>query len=160
MEFAGAGARMMTTPSQPRGKVTAMRGTGIVGAFAVALVASLIGWIGPVHADAIDSRVAQLRGSGDYKVRLTAALWLSKKRDERSVKAFTQALRSDEEHTIRQLAAKYLGGNLAAAKSAKARSKALRALKRAAKRDSNSKVREAARSALEQIEKGGRILIN
>ena len=110
--------------------------------------------IGPTaHADSIDKRATQLRSSSDYKVRLSAALWLAKKTDERAVKAMTRALRKEPERNIRQIAAKALPKMITESLPEKTRKQAIKALKRAAKKDQDSKVRKRAELALAKLEK-------
>ena len=53
-------------------------------------------------ADAVDASVREL-DAGNYKVRLAAALSLSKSRDPRAVIALATALRNDGEQSIRRV---------------------------------------------------------
>lgn len=105
------------------------------------------------HADNIDKRAKQLRSSSDYKVRLSAALWLAKKQDKRAVAAMTRALKKEPERNIRRIAAKALPKMMTGNLPAKVRQRAENALARAAKKDKDAKVRKRAKKALAQLEK-------
>lgn len=110
--------------------------------------------IGPAaHADDIDKRAGQLRSSSDYKVRLSAALWLAKKQDKRAVNAMARALKKEPERNIRRIAAKALPKMVTDDMPAKVRKRAKDALARAAKKDKDKKVRARAKSALAQLDK-------
>ena len=107
-----------------------------------------VGMAFTAHADDVDDRVKQLTGSRDYKLRLTAALWLAKKQDPRAITALIHALGNDAEATVRQVAARSLGTLVDSATAKSLRRRAIDVLERAAKQDSKTKVRkEAARSA-------------
>ncbi|MCG8420736.1 MAG: HEAT repeat domain-containing protein [Proteobacteria bacterium] len=110
-----------------------------------------IGLAPPVRADAIDVRAKQLTRDVDYKLRLSAALWLAKKRDPRSVAALTRALDKDPEHAVRQVAAEYLGRLVDVTTPTKVRDRALKVLSRAAKRDRNANVRKVAARSLDRL---------
>jgi len=98
-------------------------------------------------ADAVDTRANQLRESGEYKVRLSAVLWLGKKHDARAVAAMAYALRHDNERTVRSVAALSLGKLIDESMPAKVRDDAIDALEHAAKKDRDEKVRAKARTA-------------
>lgn len=99
------------------------------------------------QADKIDLHVKQLQG-GEFKLRLSAALKLSRFRDERAVTAMSRALISDDEPTIRRVAALSLSKMVDESLSVNVRRRAIASLKRARDKDGDSKVRENAASAL------------
>jgi hypothetical protein len=101
----------------------------------------------PAWGDAVGARAKQLRESGEYKVRLSAALWLGKKRDKRAVAAIAYALKNDRERTVRSVAALSLGKLIDESLPAKVRDRAIDVLEHSAKNDSDKKVREKARAA-------------
>lgn len=110
--------------------------------------------IGPAaHADSIDKRAKQLRSSSDYKVRLSAALWLAKKQDKRAVNAMIRVLKKEPERNIRRIAAKALSKMLTDDMPAKVRKRTKDALARAADKDKDKKVRKRAKQALAKLDK-------
>jgi hypothetical protein len=94
-------------------------------------------------ADTIDTSVHQIAESS-YKVRLAAALALSKSHDRRAVIALAGALRSDDDSTIRRVAALALGKVLDARTADDARDIAFDALAEAAIADPDPAVRTTA----------------
>jgi hypothetical protein len=111
---------------------------------AIALVvAAVIAVATPAHADEIDDQVALLAGGGGYKIRLGAALSLSKSSDGRAVTALAVALERDGESTIRRVAALALG-QLGSDVAKKARDRAQAALEKAARADKDARVRDTA----------------
>ncbi len=108
-------------------------------------------WPGVARADSIDVQVRQLRHSGNYKLRLSAALKLAKTRDSRAVAALSHALVADDQTTLRRVAALSLSKMVDESVPGPVRKRAIAALERAAKKDHDSKVREAAARALEQL---------
>jgi len=98
-------------------------------------------------ADTVDSATRQL-GDASYKVRLAAALSLSKSRDPRAVIALAGALRDDESATIRRVAALALEKMVDARTAIDARELALGALETAAAKDIDQKVRDTATKVL------------
>ena len=94
-------------------------------------------------ADTIDTSVHQIAESS-YKVRLAAALALSKSRDRRAVIALAGALRDDEDSTIRRVAALALGKMVDARTAEDAREAALDAVAEAATSDPDPAVRTTA----------------
>jgi len=103
-------------------------------------------------ADRIDTQARRLR-SDSYKVRVSAALQLSKSRDDRATVALSDSLSRDRNKTVRQVAAISLGKMIGPQTSARSRSIAVVALKRAAKSDGSSRVRRAARKSLSILAK-------
>ena len=94
-------------------------------------------------ADTIDTSVHQIVDAS-YKVRLAAALALSKSRDRRAVIALAGALRNDDESTIRRVAALALGRMIDARTPEDARETGLDALAEAAATDPDPNVRSTA----------------
>jgi hypothetical protein len=94
-------------------------------------------------ADTIDTSVHQMAESS-YKLRLAAALALSKSRDRRAVIALAGALRDDDNSTIRRVAALALGRILDARTAEDVRETGLDALADAATSDSDPGVRATA----------------
>ena len=103
------------------------------------------------HADNVDRLINQLRGSSSYKVRLSAALTLTKLGDPRAIGPLTRALR-DQEKTVRGVAAAGLGKLVTADTPARQRTQVLAALRRVARSDSNSVVRRQAEKAYNKVE--------
>lgn len=115
-------------------------------AVAVAVLAALAG---PAAADKIDDSSSQLRSSRDYKIRLSAALYLAKQQgDRRAVKALARALLVDSESTVRRVAALSLGTLLTPGLPEDARKVGLKALEQSSASDSDKRVRGSAGSAL------------
>ena len=101
------------------------------------------------RADKIDDSARQVTSSGDYKVRLSAALFLAKQAgDARAVRALSRALLLDRESTVRRVAALSLGKLVTPRLPEAARRQALAALERAAERDPDRRVKRSAAAAL------------
>jgi hypothetical protein len=129
---------------------------GEMGRWIVALTAWLAlaaGATRTAHAerDQIDRQVAELGGGSSYKVRLAAALALSRSGDARGVRALTNALDSDAEASIRRVAALGLGKLIDKATPTDALDGAIAALDHASKNDKDTKVRSTAAKALESL---------
>ena len=106
------------------------------------------------YADSIDQNVRELSVNGkSYKVRLAAALALSKSKDARAVLAVADALDQDEDATVRRVAAIALEKMIDGGTANDALSLSITALEKAAKTDGNTKVRETARRALRAVER-------
>lgn len=101
-------------------------------------------------ADSIDQYVKEL-GAGDYKVRLAAALSLSKSKDARAVIALADALNEDREATIRRVSSIALEKMVDARTEDDAKELAIDALERAAKSDRDDKVKASAAAALRAL---------
>jgi hypothetical protein len=101
-------------------------------------------------ADTIDRSVTQLHDSS-YKIRLAAALALSKSKDARAVLALADALDSDENPTIRRVSALALGKVVDASTAEDARELALDALDKAATSDGDTTVRDTATKTLKAL---------
>ena len=113
-------------------------------ALAVA-AACLLGLYGRAAADTLELNVHEL-GSSDasYKVRLSAALSLSKSHDARAVIALADALVRDDEPTIRRVSALALEKLVDSHIADDARELALDALDKAAATDGDQRVRDTA----------------
>ena len=107
------------------------------------LTAWLVLWGGVARADSIDTNIRQMADSS-YKVRLAAALALSKSHDPRAVIALADALERDVESTIRRVSALALGKRIDAQTAEDARELGLDALADAAAHDADHKVRSTA----------------
>ena len=105
---------------------------------------------GRAEADKIDPIVKTLKTSQDYKVRIEAALKLSKVCDKRATQALLGAL-GDTDKTVRGVAAAGLGKIVNGNTGAKIRAAVLNQLKVAAKKDSNPFVRKQATKAHDRI---------
>lgn len=105
---------------------------------------------GRAEADKIDPIVKTLKSSQEYKVRIDAALKLSKVCDKRATQALLGAL-SDADKTVRGIAAAGLGKIVNAKTNAKTRAAVLNRLNVAAKKDTNPFVRKQAAKAHERI---------
>lgn len=121
---------------------------------------------GVAAADSVDRLIAQLEGESDYKIRVSAAINLSKLGDQRAVPALMQAL-TDGNENVRGAAAAALGSLIGADTKPDARQRAAKVLEGMAKRDSSSLVRKQAERAFERIRKlptaspqGGGIYVN
>jgi hypothetical protein len=103
-------------------------------------------------ADAIDQNVRELQNSEhSYKVRLAAALTLSKSKDARAVIAVADALAKDDDATIRRVSAIALEKMIDPRTPEDARELGLDALERASREDSEPKVRDTAAKALKGL---------
>ncbi len=104
------------------------------------------------RADTIAQNVRELSGGGtSYKVRLAAALALSKSKDPRAVLALADALDKDENATVRRVSALALERTIDRRTPEDALALSLAALEKAIKTDGDSKVRETATKALRAI---------
>ncbi|HEX5057701.1 MAG TPA: HEAT repeat domain-containing protein [Kofleriaceae bacterium] len=104
----------------------------------------------PAGADAIDQGVKEIQ-SKSQKVRLAAALGLSKSKDARAVLAVSGALTNDADPTIRRVSALALEKMVDASTAEDARELALDALEKAARSDRDAKVKSTAESALKAL---------
>ncbi|MDX2093143.1 MAG: HEAT repeat domain-containing protein [Kofleriaceae bacterium] len=102
-------------------------------------------------ADTIDSNVAQLENGPTYKVRLAAALALSKSRDARAVLAVANALEQDADATVRRVSALALQTMIDARTPDDARELGIEALERAATLDKDAKVKRTATASLKAL---------
>jgi hypothetical protein len=114
------------------------------------VTASLLLWGATARADTIDTSIRQMADSS-YKVRLAAALALSKSHDPRAVIALADALGKDEDSTIRRVAALALGKMIDERTADDARELGLDALAEAATTDRDVKVRSTAGRAQQDL---------
>jgi hypothetical protein len=125
-----------------------MRG---VRGWSLCAIVTLASYAGAAHADQVSTRADQLRSADEYKVRLSAALWLSSQNDERAVAALTFALDHDRERTVRSVAAISLGKLVDESVPLRVRDRAITALERAAVGDPDGKVRQSAARAFVRV---------
>jgi hypothetical protein len=102
-------------------------------------------------ADTTETNVSQLASGSTYKVRLAAALALSKSRDARAVIAVGDALTNDPDPTIRRVAALALEKMIDARSPDDARELGLTALEEASTSDRDAKVRDTAAKSLKAL---------
>lgn len=121
-----------------------------LGLAGLAVLAVLVIRVAPAHADNVDTLVTQLATGSDYKVRLSAALSLSKLADQRAVQAFIDAL-GDDDKTVRGAAAVGLSKVVSSQTKPALRKKAIAALEDVAQNDPSSFVQKQAQKALETI---------
>lgn len=121
-------------------------------ALAVMTACLLLLCVRTAAADAIDQNVRELQNSEhSYKIRLAAALALSKSKDARAVIAVADALAKDEDATIRRVSALALEKMIDPRTPDDARELGLDALDRASREDSEPKVRDTAAKALKAL---------
>ncbi len=101
-------------------------------------------------ADRVDDQIALMR-DGDYKLRLSAALWLAKRDDPRALMALSHRLEGDSSTTIRRVAALALGQRIGSATPTAVRERARRSLERAAQSDRDRQVRRNAKRSLARL---------
>jgi hypothetical protein len=117
------------------------------------VAACLVVWLGaprPARADKIDRLSAQLKSASSYKVRLSAALALSKLSDQRAIPALLVGL-SDGEKTVRGVAAAGLAKVVDTSTSDGRKRQVLAALDRVRRGDKNPFVRRQAEKAYNAI---------
>jgi hypothetical protein len=102
-------------------------------------------------ADTIASNVAQLEHGPTYKVRLAAALALSKSRGARAILALANALDNDEDATVRRVSALALQNMIDARTPDDARVLGIDALERASSLDKDAKVKSTAIATLKTL---------
>ncbi|MBL9015275.1 MAG: HEAT repeat domain-containing protein [Myxococcales bacterium] len=102
-------------------------------------------------ADTIATNVDQLSTGSTYKVRLAAALALSKSKDARAVIAVADALESDADPTIRRVAALALEKMIDPRTPDDAKELSFTALEKAVTDDRDAKVRDTAASTLKAL---------
>jgi hypothetical protein len=106
---------------------------------------------GPARADNVDELIRQLEIDGSDKVRLSAALNLTKLGDQRAILALVKAIANDGDKTVRGAAAVGLGELVTAKTKPSFKNLAVAALKRAAANDASDFVRDQADKALKAI---------
>jgi hypothetical protein len=117
----------------------------------VVVVAALLCATAIASADSLDQSVHQLGSSSSYKIRLAAALALSRSHDARAVLALGDALGNDADPTIRRVSALALEKIVDGQTAIDARELALDALDKAATGDSDQNVRSTAAKALKTL---------
>ncbi len=121
-------------------------------AVALPLLVILLALPRVARADEVDTLIAQLRGSRDYKVRLSAALSLTRIEDSRAIAPLLAAL-GDSNKTVRGVAAASLGKLVTSKTTPRLRKQVLIALRRVAKGDRDSFVRRRAKTSYRIIAK-------
>lgn len=117
-----------------------------------AIAACLLVVVGVARADTIETNVRALgNSSAAYKVRLAAALALSKSRDPRAVLGLADALNNDGDPTVRRVCALALEKNVDARTPEDARDLAIAALEHAANTDGDGGVRGTAQAAMRSL---------
>ena len=114
----------------------------------VVAIAMLV-WASPAHADAVDTLTKQLEDSSE-KVRLAAAVNLTKLGDPKAVLTLVKVVQNDDDAKVRAAAAVALGALAPKATSKSIQNLAKKALEKAAN-DSNSLVKSEAKKALAAI---------
>ncbi|HET7502482.1 MAG TPA: HEAT repeat domain-containing protein [Kofleriaceae bacterium] len=120
----------------------------------IAAIVSLLVVLGrstPAHADNVDELIRQLETDGSDKVRLSAALNLTKLGDQRAILALAKAIANDGDKTVRGAAAVGLGELVTDKTKPSYKNLAIAALKRAAANDDSDLVRGQAEKALKAI---------
>lgn len=103
-------------------------------------------------ADIIEQNIGRLGNSdAPYKVRLAAALALSKSHDARAVIAIADALGNDDDTTVRRVCALALGKMIDRRTAADARELGLGALDKASREDGDARVAVTAANALRKL---------
>jgi len=121
---------------------------------ALAVFAACLLCSGTALADTVDGNVSQLHASGSsYKVRLSAALALSKSKDPRAIIALADALQNDKEPTVRRVSALALEKMIDAQTPSDAKALGLDALNQASTLDKDPKVRATADESLRTLAK-------
>jgi HEAT repeats len=105
----------------------------------------------PARADNVSDLVQQLATASSDKVRLSAALNLTKLADPRAILPLVKALGNDSDETVRGAAAVGLGELVDAKTKSSIKNLAVSTLKTAAASDSSSLVRDQAAQALKAI---------
>lgn len=108
----------------------------------------------PAFADSLDTLIKQL-GDSSEKIRLAAALNISKSGDERGILPLAKTLLNDSDKNVRGAAAVSLGKLLKANPSSRYKNLAMANLKTAAAKDASDFVRTQAKNALDSAGGGG-----
>ena len=129
------------------------RGVHAAGLRAATIAALLVTWAhgAPVRADNVDELRQQLERDDSDKVRLSAALNLTKLGDPRAIPPLAKALGNDSDKAVRGAAAVGLGKLVNDKTKPTLKSLAASALKRAAESDDSDLVRGQAEKALKAI---------
>jgi hypothetical protein len=118
----------------------------------LAVIAACMLFARTAAADTIDTNVGQLQSrSASYKVRLAAALALSKSKDPRAIIALASALGNDTDGTVRRVAALALEKMIDARTPDDAKELGIDALNQASTLDKDPKVRATAELSLKAL---------
>jgi hypothetical protein len=111
----------------------------------------------PAFADNVADLIRQLENDGSDKVRLSAAINLTKLGDQRAILALVKAIANDGDKTVRGAAAVGLGELVSDKTKSSIKNLAIAALKRAAASDESDFVREQADKALKSLSPGSTV---
>ena len=128
-----------------------MRSSRVFRVVAVAVVLAVIGHSAPARADNVAELVRQLSDDDSDKVRLSAAINLTKLGDPRAILPLAKALGNDTEKTVRGAAAVGLGKLVTDRTDAKIRKAVIAVLTQARDSDASDLVRGEAGKALKAI---------
>jgi hypothetical protein len=123
----------------------------VVRVAAIVAVFVVIGRAAPARADNVDTLIRQLGDSGSDKVRLSAALNLTKLGDPRAILPLAKALGNDTEPTVRGAAAVGLGKLVTGKTSPSIKRLVVTSLTQAGNSDQDQVVRDEAQKALQAI---------
>jgi hypothetical protein len=124
-------------------------------AAAIAILAAVMLRAAPVRADNVDELIRQLDTDDSDKVRLSAALNLTKLGEQRAILALAKALGNDSNTNVRGAAAVGLGTLVGEQTKPSYKKHAVSALQRAAESDASEFVKGQAEKALKAIGVGG-----
>ena len=96
-------------------------------------------------------QIARLRTSSDYKLRMSAAVYLSAFGDLRAIPVLLETLSKDDEESVRRAAAASVGMLVATGASTRQKSRVIAALEAAKRGDASATVRKEATRALAWI---------
>lgn len=117
----------------------------------VALAVCLVMFAIPAAADTVDRNAIRLATGNTYRVRLAAALALSRRSDGRAVLALSTALNNDRQPAIRRVSALALSKIVNSRTPEDERDVALGALDKAIAADEDPRVRDTAKKALRAL---------
>lgn len=125
-----------------------MTRNGALGLFQLAVIALLlVVRVAPAHADNVDELIKQLESDSD-KIRLSAALNLTKLGDPKAILPLAKALGNDSDKNVRGAAAVGLGKLVNSNTRSAVKNLAINSLKKAAANDESSFVKTQADKAL------------
>jgi len=126
-------------------------GVACVRAAAIAALLVVVARARPAWADNVDELIRQLENDDSDKVRLSAALNLTKLGDQRAILALAKAIGNDGDKSVRGAAAVGLGKLVGDKTKSSIKNLAVSALRRAAESDASDFVRGQADKALKAI---------